>query len=107
MWNCQLYCTRFSSCLDWPCVTGPELCQALHGQFTAEVTYLLESRTVEGHQWMVSHAGPSGFEAWRRMLDLALIKCFDQLSHDRRKDMLFNLLCFFPLSYIHVFSSLK
>ena len=72
--------------------------QAQHDQLTAEVTYLLESCAVENHRRMVSHARLNGFEAWRRMLDLALTKCFDRLPHDRRENMLFDLLHVLPAS---------
>ncbi|KAF8154003.1 nucleoporin Nup186/Nup192/Nup205 [Crassisporium funariophilum] len=61
-----------------------------------EVAYILESCAVENHRRKVSHARVGGFEAWRRVLDLALTKCFDRLPHSRRENMLFDLLHVLP-----------
>ncbi|KAH9948497.1 nucleoporin Nup186/Nup192/Nup205 [Amylocystis lapponica] len=32
-----------------------------------------------------------GYEAWRRLLDMTLMKCFERLPHDRRENMLFDV----------------
>lgn len=70
---------------------------AAHGdQLSRETAYILESCAVENHRRKVSHSLISGFEAWRRLLDLALTKCFDRLPHDHRENMLFDLLHVLP-----------
>ncbi|KAF8878281.1 nucleoporin Nup186/Nup192/Nup205 [Gymnopilus junonius] len=69
---------------------------AQNEQLTTEITYILESCAIENHRRKVSHARVGNFEAWRRMLDLALTKCFDRLPHDRRENMLFDLLHVLP-----------
>ena len=45
----------------------------------------------------VYHARVGGFEAWGRLLDLALMKCFNRLPHNRRENMLFDLLHVLPV----------
>ncbi|PPQ71980.1 hypothetical protein CVT26_007136 [Gymnopilus dilepis] len=69
---------------------------AQNEQLNMEMTYIMESCAVENHRRKVSHARVGSFEAWRRMLDLALTKCFDRLPHDRRENMLFDLLHVLP-----------
>ena len=46
----------------------------------------------------VYHARVGGFEAWGRLLDLALMKCFNRLPHNRRENMLFDLLHVLPVA---------
>lgn len=70
--------------------------QTQHDRLTAELTYILESCAIENHRRKVSHARIGAFESWRRMLDLALTKCFDRLPHERRENMLFDLLHVLP-----------
>ncbi|KAF9445985.1 hypothetical protein P691DRAFT_777187 [Macrolepiota fuliginosa MF-IS2] len=81
--------------------------RALHGQgaistathleqVNKESTYILESCAVENHRRKVSHALVEGIEAWKRLLDMSLMKCFDRLPHDRRENMLFDLLHALP-----------
>lgn len=65
-------------------------------QLEREATYVLESCVVENHRREVAHAIATGYEAWRRLLDVALTKCFDRLPHDRRENMLFELLHVVP-----------
>jgi nuclear pore complex protein Nup205 len=65
-------------------------------QLQREVTYILESCAVENHRREVTHAIFTGYEAWRRLLDMTLTKCFDRLPHDRRENMLFDLLHVLP-----------
>ncbi|KAF9529076.1 nucleoporin Nup186/Nup192/Nup205 [Crepidotus variabilis] len=67
-----------------------------HEQLTAETGYILESCAVENHRRKVAHARETSFQAWRRLLDLALTKCFDRLPHDKRENMLFDLLHVLP-----------
>ncbi|RDX43688.1 hypothetical protein OH76DRAFT_1188692 [Lentinus brumalis] len=64
----------------------------------AESDYLLESCAIENHRRKIRYAAASGYEAWRRLLDMALMKCFDRLPFDRRESMLFDLLHVLPNS---------
>lgn len=64
----------------------------------AETNYILESCAIENHRRKVHYAAASGYESWRRVLDMALMKCFDRLPFDRRENMLFDLLHVLPNS---------
>ncbi|RDB19677.1 hypothetical protein Hypma_013316 [Hypsizygus marmoreus] len=65
-------------------------------QLQHEAAYILESCVVENHRREISHSIATGYEAWRRLLDMTLTKCFDRLPHDRRENMLFDLLHVLP-----------
>ncbi|KAG6865339.1 hypothetical protein C0991_003376 [Blastosporella zonata] len=65
-------------------------------QLQREAAYILESCVVENHRREIAHSVAKGYEAWRRLLDLTLTKCFDRLPHDRRENMLFDLLHVLP-----------
>ncbi|KAG6891452.1 hypothetical protein C0992_006711 [Termitomyces sp. T32_za158] len=65
-------------------------------QLQREAAYILESCVVENHRREISHSVIKSYEAWRRLLDLTLTKCFDRLPHDRRENMLFDLLHVLP-----------
>ncbi|KAI0742693.1 nucleoporin Nup186/Nup192/Nup205 [Daedaleopsis nitida] len=67
-------------------------------QLEAESTYILESCAIENHRRKIRYAAATGYEAWRRLLDMALMKCFDRLPFDRRENMLFDLLHVLPNS---------
>ncbi|KAL1938972.1 hypothetical protein VTO73DRAFT_11125 [Trametes versicolor] len=70
-----------------------------HGQaLEAETAYILESCAIENHRRKIRYAAATGYEAWRRLLDMALMKCFDRLPFDRRENMLFDLLHVLPNS---------
>ncbi|KAG8215255.1 hypothetical protein J3R82DRAFT_8809, partial [Butyriboletus roseoflavus] len=82
-------------------------CRTLHSQgritttaqakkLNAETVYILESCAIENHRREVSYAVATGYEAWRRLLDMTLTKCFNRLPHDRRENMLFDLLHVLP-----------
>ena len=82
-------------------------CRTLHSQgritttaqaekLNAETAYVLESCAIENHRREVSYAVATGYEAWRRLLDMTLTKCFHRLPHDRRENMLFDLLHVLP-----------
>jgi nuclear pore complex protein Nup205 len=71
---------------------------AQNDRLSSEISYVLESCAIENHRRQVSHARVGGFEAWRRLLDLALMKCFDRLPHNRRENMLFDLLHVLPVA---------
>ncbi|KAH9922299.1 nucleoporin Nup186/Nup192/Nup205 [Epithele typhae] len=62
----------------------------------AEGNYILESCAIENHRRKVRHAVATSYESWRRLLDMALTKCFDRLPFDRRENMLFDLLHVLP-----------
>jgi nuclear pore complex protein Nup205 len=65
-------------------------------QLSAETAYILESCAVENHRREVAYGAAGGYESWRRLLDMTLIKCFGRLPHDRRENMLFDLLHVLP-----------
>ncbi|KAJ7079559.1 nucleoporin Nup186/Nup192/Nup205 [Mycena belliarum] len=68
-----------------------------HGdQLNRETTYILESCAVENHRREVAHAKSTGYESWKRVLDMTLTKCFSRLPHDHRENMLFDLLHVLP-----------
>ncbi|EAU87534.1 hypothetical protein CC1G_11206 [Coprinopsis cinerea okayama7 len=69
---------------------------AQNDQLNAEINYVLESCAIENHRRQIAFSVATGFESWRRLLDLALTKCFDRLPHDRRENMLFDLLHVLP-----------
>lgn len=82
-------------------------CRTLHSQgritttaqadkLNAETAYILESCAIENHRREISYAVATGYEAWRRLLDMTLTKCFHRLPHDRRENMLFDLLHVLP-----------
>ncbi|THU93859.1 hypothetical protein K435DRAFT_829411 [Dendrothele bispora CBS 962.96] len=70
--------------------------QVQSNQLDAETNYILRSCAVENNRRQVMYAVASGFEAWRRMLDTTLMKCFEDLPHDHRENMLFDLLHVLP-----------
>jgi len=65
-------------------------------QLNTETAYILESCAVENHRREVVYSVATGYESWRRLLDTTLIKCFGRLPHDRRENMLFDLLHVLP-----------
>ncbi|CCM02106.1 uncharacterized protein FIBRA_04183 [Fibroporia radiculosa] len=67
-------------------------------QLMTETSYIMESCAIENHRREVLHAVANGYEAWRRLLDMSLIKCFERLPQDRRENMLFDLLHVMPLT---------
>jgi len=71
---------------------GQIVTPAQQERLQAETTYILESCVVENHRREISFANATGFDAWRRLVDMTLIKCFARLPRDRRETMLFDLL---------------
>ncbi|KAI6142345.1 nucleoporin Nup186/Nup192/Nup205 [Pisolithus tinctorius] len=69
---------------------------SLAEKLNSETTYILESCAVENHRREITHAVANGYESWRRLLDMTLMKCFNRLPHDRRENMLFDLLHVLP-----------
>jgi nuclear pore complex protein Nup205 len=75
---------------------GSVATSAQNDQLNAETTYVLESCAIENHRRQIAFSVAGSFESWRRLLDLSLTKCFDRLPHDRRENMLFDLLHVLP-----------
>lgn len=67
-------------------------------QLSTEIAYVLQSCAVENHRRQVRHATGQGYEAWRRLLDVTLTKCFGRLPHGKRENMLFEILHVLPES---------
>ncbi|PFH47615.1 hypothetical protein AMATHDRAFT_67405 [Amanita thiersii Skay4041] len=67
-------------------------------QLSRETAYILESCAVENHRREVTYSVAISYQAWRRLLEMALTKCFDRMPHDRRENMLFDLLHVLPLA---------
>ncbi|TFK69765.1 hypothetical protein BDN72DRAFT_959281 [Pluteus cervinus] len=65
-------------------------------QLNKETSYVLESCAIENHRREVTQAVAVSYEAWRRLLDMSLTKCFDRLPRDSRENMLFDLLHILP-----------
>jgi nuclear pore complex protein Nup205 len=61
-------------------------------QVAAETKYLLESCVRENHRREIEHAKGMGFEAWRRVLNIALSRWFDRLPTESRESILFDIL---------------
>ena len=77
-------------------VQGQITTNAQAERLNAETAYVLESCAIENHRREVSSAAASGYESWRRLLDMTLMKCFNRMPHDRRESMLFDLLHVLP-----------
>lgn len=65
-------------------------------QLKAETNYILESCAVENNRRQVHDAMVKGYESWRNLLDMALVKCFNYLPQERRENMLLDLLHVLP-----------
>ncbi|EGO28547.1 hypothetical protein SERLADRAFT_413403 [Serpula lacrymans var. lacrymans S7.9] len=65
-------------------------------KLNTEINYIMESCAIENHRREIHHSIAAGYESWRRLLDTTLMKCFDRLPHDRRENMLFDLLHVLP-----------
>ncbi|KAA1466852.1 hypothetical protein DENSPDRAFT_57546 [Dentipellis sp. KUC8613] len=76
---------------------GQIVTEALAERLDAETSYVLESCAVENHRREVGFAVATGFDAWRRLVDMTLVKCFSRLPRDRRETMLFDLLHELPI----------
>lgn len=61
-------------------------------QLVAETEYLLESCVRENHRREIEHAKGMGFEAWRRVLNIALSRWFDRLPTESRESILFDII---------------
>jgi len=65
-------------------------------QLKKETTYVVESCAIENHRRKILHALIEGFQAWKQLLDMCLMRCFDRLPHDRRENILLDLLHVLP-----------
>ena len=65
-------------------------------QLKKETTYIVESCAIENHRRKILHALIEGFRAWKQLLDMCLMRCFDRLPHDRRENILLDLLHALP-----------
>ncbi|KAI0289640.1 nucleoporin Nup186/Nup192/Nup205 [Russula brevipes] len=61
-------------------------------RLNVETAYILESCVFENRQREITFATTIGFESWRRLVDMTLVKCFTRLPRDRRETMLSDLL---------------
>lgn len=61
-------------------------------QVIAEAKYLLENCVRENHRREIEHAKGMGFEAWRRVLNIALARWFDRIPAENRESILFDIL---------------
>jgi len=65
-------------------------------QLKKETTYVVESCAIENHRRKILHALIEGFQTWKQLLDMCLMRCFDRLPHDRRENILLDLLHVLP-----------
>lgn len=70
-------------------------------ELEAECSYILESCAIKNHRRQVVNAVGTGFEAWRRMLDMSLNKCFGYLPKDHRR-ICFLIFCMFFLRLLNL-----
>jgi nuclear pore complex protein Nup205 len=75
---------------------GRLVTQAHSDKVSEEMAYILESSAAENHRREVRHAAAMGYEAWKRLLDMVLTKCFERLPSDQRETILFDLLHVLP-----------
>ncbi|EIN05826.1 hypothetical protein PUNSTDRAFT_137309 [Punctularia strigosozonata HHB-11173 SS5] len=75
---------------------GRLVTQAHSDKAAQETEYILSSCAAENHRREVRHATGMGYEAWKRLLDMILTKCFDRLPSDQRETILFDLLHVLP-----------
>ncbi|KAF8584437.1 hypothetical protein K439DRAFT_1411162 [Ramaria rubella] len=73
-------------------VSGPHV----HEQLKNETRYILTSCTIENNRRQIQHAKGVGFESWKRLLDISLVKGFHRLPQDRRESILFDILLILP-----------
>ncbi|KAI0063325.1 hypothetical protein BV25DRAFT_416650 [Artomyces pyxidatus] len=71
---------------------GRIITPAHQDRLSAELAYVLASCAAENHRREVLFATATSFEAWRRLVDMTLVKCFTRLPRDRRETMLSDLL---------------
>ncbi|TDL27118.1 hypothetical protein BD410DRAFT_714859 [Rickenella mellea] len=67
-------------------------------QLENETKYILESCVVENNRREVQFALSTGYESWKRLLDVILTKCFNHVANDQREGILFDLLHILPPS---------
>ncbi|KAG9119549.1 hypothetical protein FRC07_005386 [Ceratobasidium sp. 392] len=67
-----------------------------HVQLKKETVYLLECCVLENNRRQIAHAREAAYEAWTRLCNVALTKCFDTLPDDSRETILFDVLLALP-----------
>ncbi|CAL1713365.1 unnamed protein product [Somion occarium] len=75
---------------------GRVLTAAHAQQLEAESQYILQSCAIENHRREIRHAIAGSFESWRRVLDVALVRCYSRIPDNRRENMLLDLLHALP-----------
>ena len=68
----------------------------VYEQLRTETKYILTSCTIENNRRQIQHAKGTGFEAWKKLLDICLAKGFHRLPQERRESILFDLIQIVP-----------
>lgn len=76
---------------------GSILTPAHAQQLSAETSYILGSCAVENHRRQVGFALGSCFEAWRRVVDVVLVQCFNRVPDNQQEHILLDLLQALPV----------
>jgi nuclear pore complex protein Nup205 len=71
---------------------------AQNSQLDAETKYILESCVAENNRREVQFSLNTGYESWKRLLDVVLTKCFSRIAQDQREGILFDLIHVLPPS---------
>ncbi len=77
--------------------SGSILTPAHVQQLSAETNYILGSCAVENHRRQVGHALGTCYEAWRRVVDVVLVRCFSRVPDDQQEHLLLDLLQALPV----------
>ncbi|CAE6449212.1 unnamed protein product [Rhizoctonia solani] len=67
-----------------------------HTQLKTEMRYLLECCALENNRRLIAHARAAGYEAWTRLCNVALTRCFDALPDEQREMILFDVVQALP-----------
>ncbi|CAE6442649.1 unnamed protein product [Rhizoctonia solani] len=67
-----------------------------HAQLKTETRYLLECCALENNRRLIAHARAAGYEAWTRLCNVALTRCFDSLPDEQREMILFDVVQALP-----------
>ncbi|KAG8908999.1 hypothetical protein FRB99_000102 [Tulasnella sp. 403] len=65
---------------------------AVEADLTREIKFVVDSCSVENHRRLVQHAKEVSFVAWRHVLDISLLECFDRLPRGRREHLTLDIL---------------
>lgn len=75
---------------------GISLTPKVQEQLRKEMKYIFSSCSVENSRRQFQHAKCVGYESWKQLLDVSLVKSFHRLPQDRRESILFDLLQIIP-----------